>query len=81
MLTPFPVFPPQNPYPLSPPPAFMRALPNLPILPQCPSIPLPWVIEPPQDQGPPLPLMTDKGLLCYISSWTNDGSTYQESQH
>jgi hypothetical protein len=43
----------------------------LPLLPQHPSIPLHWVIEPPQDQGAPLPLMPYKAILCYISSWSH----------
>ena len=42
--------------------AFMRVLLH-PLLPHLSSIPLPWVIEPPQDQGPPLPLMLDKAIL------------------
>ena len=36
-----------------------------------PSIPVHWGIKPPQDQGPPHPLMPDKGILCYISSWSH----------
>ena len=32
------------------------------------SIPLCWSNKPPQDQGPPLPLMPDKAILCYIYS-------------
>jgi hypothetical protein len=27
-------------------------------------------IKPPQDQGPPLPLMSDKTILCYICIWS-----------
>jgi len=41
-------------------------LPTHPFLPHCPSIPLPWGIEPSQDQGPPLPLMPDNAILCYL---------------
>jgi hypothetical protein len=37
------------------------------------SIPLPWGIKSPQDQGPPLPLMSDKAIFCYICIW-NHGS-------
>ena len=36
--------------------------------PPSPSIPLHWCIEPSQDQGPPLPLILDKAILCYIWS-------------
>ena len=35
-------------------------------LPQPSSIPLHWGIKSPQDQGPLLPLMSDKVILCYI---------------
>jgi hypothetical protein len=43
-------------------------LPTHSLLPHCPSIPLRWGIEPSQGQGPPLPLMPDKAILCYIWS-------------
>ena len=36
--------------------------PTHPLPPHHPNTPLDWVIEPPQDQGPPLPLMPDKAL-------------------
>ena len=65
MISPFPVSPPQAPYPLLPPG------PAHPLLPQCSSIPLFWVIKPPQDQGTPLPVMPDKAILYYISSWSH----------
>jgi hypothetical protein len=42
-----------------------------PLLPQCPNIPLLWVIETPQDQGAPLSLMPEKAILCYISRWSH----------
>jgi hypothetical protein len=35
------------------------------------NIPLPWGIQPPQDQGPPLPLISDKAILCYICGWSH----------
>jgi hypothetical protein len=38
------------------------------LLPQCPSIPLCWAIEPPQDQGAPLPVMPYKAIICSIFS-------------
>jgi hypothetical protein len=40
-----------------------------------PGIPLHGGIEPSQDQGSLLPLMTDKAILCYICSWSH-GSLY-----
>ena len=39
--------------------------------PHCASIPLCWVIKPPQDQGPLLPLMPGKVILCYICIWSH----------
>jgi hypothetical protein len=38
--------------------------------PHCLSILLCWGIEPLQDQGLTLPLMSD-GILCYICSWSH----------
>ena len=67
MLSPFPVFPLQIPYPI-PSSCFYEGIP-LPIHPlplHFPSIPLLWDIEPSQDQEPPFPLMADKAILCYI---------------
>jgi hypothetical protein len=34
-------------------------------------IPLQWVIKPSQDQGPLLPLMSNKANLCYICNWSH----------
>jgi hypothetical protein len=68
LLSPFPVKPPIHSlmppcfYEGAPPPShsflFYHA-----------SIPLLWIIEPPQDQGPSITLMPDKAILCYICSW------------
>jgi hypothetical protein len=41
-----------------------------PLQPYSSSITLPWVNKPLQDQGPPLPLMPDKAILCCICSWS-----------
>jgi len=41
-----------------------------PLPPHCPGILLHWGIEPSQDQGPLLPLMLDKAILC-ICSWSH----------
>jgi hypothetical protein len=35
------------------------------------SIPLCWSIRSPQDQGSPLPLMSDKAILSYICIWSH----------
>jgi hypothetical protein len=42
-----------------------------PLLPQYLNIPLQWIIKPSQDQVPPLSLMPDKAILCYIYSWSH----------
>ena len=59
MLSSFPVSPLQTPYSIFLYPASMRLLPNL-FPPHCPSIPLHWGFKPSQEQGPPLPWMSDK---------------------
>jgi hypothetical protein len=50
-------------------PASTRVPPN-PLLPHHPSIHLHWSVKPSQDQGPPLHLMPDKDILCYICNWS-----------
>jgi hypothetical protein len=40
-------------------------------LPHHSSIPLCWGIKSPQDQGPPLPLLSGKAILCYICIWSH----------
>jgi hypothetical protein len=65
---PFLCFPSENPLP---PPAPTHQPTQLPL--SCSGIPLHWGIEPPQDQGPLLPLMSDKAILWYICNW-NHGS-------
>jgi hypothetical protein len=71
MLSSFLVSPPEASYPILPPPASVRVFPQpthpLPLL--SPGIPLLWDIKPSQVQGPLLPLMPDKVILCYICSW------------
>jgi hypothetical protein len=52
--------------------------PTHPFLPPCPGIPLQWDIGPSQDQGPRLPLMPDKAILCYICRWSS-GSLHVSS--
>lgn len=46
--------------------------PTYPLPPYYYSIPLCWGIKPPQDQGPPLPLLSDKAILCYICVWSHE---------
>ena len=64
---PFPGFPSENH--LTPPPS--PCSPTHPLLLPGPGIPLHWGIEPSQDQGPLLPLMSNKPNLCYIGSWSH----------
>jgi hypothetical protein len=49
--------------------------PTYPLLPHHPNISPPLGIKLSQDQGPPLPLMPDKAILCNICSWSH-GSLY-----
>ena len=64
MLSSFLVSPLKIPYPF---PSFPCSPTHLLLLPG-PGIPLYWGIEPSQDLGPLLPLMTDQAILCYIYS-------------
>jgi hypothetical protein len=73
---PLSTIPPRNPlftpsssffYEVIPPPTHP---PSHPLPGLCPGIPLPWRFEPSQDQGPLLPLMPDKAILCYICRWS-----------
>ncbi|EDL30654.1 mCG146276, partial [Mus musculus] len=41
------------------------------LLPPCPGIPQHWSMEPSQDQGPLLPLMSGQVILCYTCSWSH----------
>jgi hypothetical protein len=68
MLSSFLVSPPQTPYLIPPPtPASMRVLTHPPTPAHHPSIPLYCGIKPPQDQGPPLPVMPDKSAtVCTL---------------
>jgi hypothetical protein len=60
---PFPGFPSENSLPHPRSPCFYEGAPPPihPLPPHCPDIPLHWGIEPSQDQGPLLPLMSSKG--------------------
>ena len=66
MLSPFLVSPSKTPIPF-----LLLLLTNPPTPMSCPGIPLHWGIEPSQDQGPLLPSMSNKVILCYIYSWSH----------
>jgi hypothetical protein len=66
MLPPFLVSPLRTPYPV--PPAHHTHPLSLP----GPDILLYWGIEPSKDQGPLLPLMSHKVILCYICTWSHE---------
>jgi hypothetical protein len=78
---PLPGFPSANSLsPLSLPLPLRGCSPNHPPTPSHhSSIPLVWGIELSQDQGPPLPLMRDMAILCYICSWSQ-GSLHMYSE-
>jgi hypothetical protein len=63
----FPGFPSKNP--LSPPSSPYS--PTHPLLLPGPGNYLHWGIEPSQDQGPLLPLMSNKAIFYYICSWSH----------
>jgi hypothetical protein len=69
MLFPFLVFPEKLLSRVSPPP---HPLTNRPTPASCLGIPLHWGIELSQDQGPLLPLMSNKGIFCYICGWIHE---------
>ena len=66
---PFPDF--HSRYPLSYPPPLGVPPPIHPLPPPHLCIPLYWSIEPSQDQGPLLPLIPNKAILCYIYVWSH----------
>lgn len=74
----FPGFPSGSPLSHPSSPCFYEGAPlathSLP--PTCPGIPLHWGIEPSHDQGPHLPLMPNKAILCYIWGWGLSGDSY-----
>ena len=73
MLSPFLVSPLQFP-PYSPPFCLYECTPpTIPLSwPHHFSIPFLWEIKTPKNQGPPLPLMSDKAILCYMCIWSHE---------
>ena len=59
---------PSHIYSLSPPLCLYESTPPLTLtfLHHYSSVPLCWGIKPPQDQGPPLPLLSATAILCYM---------------
>jgi hypothetical protein len=71
---PIPSFPSTSPLSPPPSPCLYEGAPSStkpPLLPRWPNIPLSWIIKPPLDQRAPLPVMSDKAIFCYISSWSH----------
>ena len=70
-----PGFPSTNPLSQSTSPCFYEGAPPpthpLPPTHTHPGIWLYWSIQPSHDQGPLLPLMPDKAILCYICCWSH----------
>jgi hypothetical protein len=67
MLSPFLVSPPKTPYP-SPLPLLTPA--HQPTHSRFLALAFPWGLEPSQDEGPLLPLMTYNAIICSICSWS-----------
>ena len=74
----FPSFPSANSLSHLPLPCYNEGAlpPTYPLPHHHPSIPLHWGIKPSQNQGPPLPLMPDKVILCYICSGSHGSSLF-----
>ena len=70
-IIPFPNFPPRNSLSHPPSSCFYESVPPHPPVPPHPCIPLHWGIEPSLHQGPLLPWMPNKTILCYIYSWSH----------
>jgi hypothetical protein len=68
MLSPFPTSPTETTYTI---PLPMLLCCSHPLLPPCPPIALHLGIELSQHQGPLLPMLPDKAILCYICGWTH----------
>ena len=70
---PFPGLPFGNSLSYPPSPCFYEGAPwaACPLLSSLPGIPLHWDIEHPQTQGPLLPLMFNKAILCHICCWSH----------
>jgi hypothetical protein len=72
MLSLFP-FSPRNCHPIAGPPAALRVFPHLPTHSWLPTLSLPYTGAPPlQYQGPLLPLMPNKVILCYLCNWSSE---------
>ena len=74
MLSPFPVSSPEMSNPIAPPPASLRVFKHQPTHTCLPALEFPYTgasNEPSQDQGPLLPLMPDKSILCYICGYSH----------
>ena len=67
----FPSFHSSKPLSHPPSPCYEGAqTPAHPLLPPCPGILLHWGMESSQNQGPLLPLLSNKAIFCYICGWS-----------
>jgi hypothetical protein len=78
MFSPSQVSPSETTYPIPLPLPLWGCFPTHPLLFSHPGIPVHWGIEQPQAQGPLLPLMPNKAILCHICNW-NHGSLHMYS--
>jgi hypothetical protein len=72
MFSPFQVSSSEAPYIIPPPASSMRVLPPTPLQSSSPGITVHWGIKQPQAQGPLLPLMSNKVILCHICSQSHE---------
>ena len=72
MSSPFLVPPSKNTVPLPLPTTPYPCSPTHPLPLSGPGIPLHWSIQPSQDKGPLLPLMSNQAILCCMCSWSHE---------
>ena len=74
MISHFQITPPQDPHPSTSLSSLHFASTKVLPHPSTLSSPMPTLncgVKPPWDQGSPIPLMSDKAILCYLCIWSN----------